>query len=153
MNVAVLTVSDRRFRGEGEDEGGPLCETLAREIGGQIVATAIVPDERADIEKALIQWCDAGGVDLILTTGGTGLGVRDVTPEATRAVIDREAQGIAEAMRAHGMRLTPYAALSRQVCGMRAATLIVNLPGAPKAIRECFDGVREILPHAIEMMR
>ncbi|HVL91303.1 MAG TPA: MogA/MoaB family molybdenum cofactor biosynthesis protein [Actinomycetota bacterium] len=153
MKVAVLTVSDRRSRGEEPDEGGPLCADLAREIGGEVVETAIVPDERDAIAKALAAWCDAGAADLILTTGGTGLGPRDVTPEATRAVIEREAPGLAEAMRAAGMKLTPYAALSRHVCGTRGSTLIVNLPGAPKAIRECFDGLREILPHAVEMMR
>lgn len=153
MKVAVLTVSDRRSRGEETDEGGPLCAALAGEVGGDVVATTIVPDERDAIEKALIDWCDAGTADLILTTGGTGLGPRDVTPEATRAVIEREAPGLAEAMRAAGMKITPYAALSRHVCGTRGATLIVNLPGSPKAIRECFDGIREILPHAVEMMR
>lgn len=153
LRVAVLTVSDRRSRGEETDEGGPLCEALAAEIGGRVVATAIVPDERDAIEKTLIDWCDTGAADLILTTGGTGLGPRDVTPEATRAVIDREAPGLAEAMRAAGMKITPFAALSRHVCGTRATTLIVNLPGAPKAIRESFDGIREILPHAVEMMR
>ncbi len=153
MKVAVLTVSDRSSRGERADEGGPLCETLATEVGGEVVARHLVPDERAEIEKALIEWADAGAIDLILTTGGTGLGPRDVTPEATKAVIDREAPGIAEAMRAHGAAVTPFASLSRQVCGTRGRALIVNLPGAPKAIRECFDGIREILPHAVEMMR
>lgn len=153
MNVAVLTVSDRRSRGEEADEGGPLCAALAAQIGGTVVATAIVPDERDAIEKTLIDWADGGVADLILTTGGTGLGPRDVTPEATRAVIQRDAPGIAEAMRAYGMKGTPFAALSRQVCGTRAGALIVNLPGSPKAIQECFDGIREILPHAVEMMR
>lgn len=149
----MLTVSDRSARGERADEGGPLCAELATEIGGTVVERAIVPDERPDIAKALIGWADAGRADLVLTTGGTGLGPRDVTPEATRDVIDRDAPGLAEAMRAGAMRTTPYAALSRQVCGTRAATLIVNLPGSPKAIRECFDAIREILPHAVEMMR
>lgn len=153
MRVAVLTVSDRSARGERPDEGGPLVERLATDAGWEVVARAIVPDERADIERALIAWADEGIADLILTTGGTGLGPRDVTPEATRAVIEREAPGIAEAMRAAGLAKTPYAALSRQVCGTRARALICNLPGAPKAAAECLEGVLDILPHAVEMMR
>jgi len=153
VKVAVLTVSDRRSRGEEPDEGGPLCAALAGEVGGDVVATAIVPDERVAIEAALAGWADAGVAELILTTGGTGLGPRDVTPEATRAVIEREAPGLAEAMRAAGTVITPFAALSRHVCGTRGPALIVNLPGSPKAIRECWEGIREILPHAVEMMR
>jgi molybdopterin adenylyltransferase len=153
MNVAVLTVSDRSARGERPDEGGPLVEKIVGSFGGDVVARALVPDERDLISKQLIDWADGGGIDLILTTGGTGLGRRDVTPEATRAVIEREAPGIAEATRAAGMQITQFAALSRQVCGTRGRTLILNLPGAPKAIEECLEAVREILPHAIEMMQ
>lgn len=149
----MLTVSDRRARGEGEDEGGPLLEKLAASIGGDVVATAIVPDEQPQITDVLKTWCDDGVAELILTTGGTGLGKRDVTPEATLSVIEREAQGIAEAMRANAMKITPFAALSRQICGMRKDALIVNFPGNPKAIEECFEAIRDILPHAVEMMR
>ncbi|GAC1420150.1 MAG: molybdopterin adenylyltransferase [Actinomycetota bacterium] len=151
MRVAVLTVSDRSARGERADEGGPLCVSLIAEIGGEVTRTALVPDEQDRIEKTVREWCDSNELDLVVTTGGTGLGPRDVTPEATRAVIEREAQGIAEMMRAGSG--TPLAALSRQVCGTRGATLIVNFPGSPKAIRECFDAIRGILPHAVEMMR
>lgn len=150
MRVAVLTVSDRSARGERADEGGPLVERLVAEAG-EVVARGLVPDEREAIESALREWADAGAADLILTTGGTGLGPRDVTPEATRAVIEREAPGIAEAMRAAGMRVTPYAALSRQVAGTRWRTLIVNLPGSPKAAAESLEAILEILPHAVEM--
>lgn len=151
MRVGVLTVSDRASRGEYEDEGGPLVARIISEAGGEVVATATVPDERASIEAALVEWCDE--VDLILTTGGTGLGPRDITPEATRAVLDREAPGIAEMTRAGGLRNTPFAALSRQVCGTRGSTLILNLPGSPKAAAECLEAVIEILPHAVEMMK
>jgi molybdopterin adenylyltransferase len=152
MKVAVLTVSDRSARSEREDEGGPLIEKLITEAGAEVVARAIVPDERTEIERALIDWADAGTADVILTTGGTGLGPRDVTPEATRAVLDREAPGIAEAMRGAGLAVTPFAALSRQVAGTRARTLIVNLPGKPKAIEEGLDAIIGVLSHAVEMM-
>lgn len=151
MRVAVLTISDRASSGEYEDVGGPLLADLAREIGGDIVATDLVPDERDEIEHVLSTWADEPVADLILTTGGTGLAPRDVTPEATRAVIDREAPGIAEAMRAVGMRATPFAMLSRQVAGQRGSTLIVNFPGSPKAIQEGFDAIREVVPHAVSI--
>ena len=149
----MLTISDRSARGERSDEGGPLVEQLVVAAGGRVVARAIVPDERTEIEAALKDWADCGAIDLILTTGGTGLGARDVTPEATRTVIDKEAPGIAEAMRAAGMASTPMAALSRQVAGARGTTLIVNLPGSPKAVQECLDAVIGILPHAVEMLQ
>jgi molybdopterin adenylyltransferase len=152
VRVAVLTISDRSARGERPDEGGPLIEQLMTGTGAEVVARAIVADEQNEIESALIKWADDGIADVIITTGGTGLGPRDVTPEATRAVIDREAPGIAEAMRDAGLRVTPFAALSRQVVGTRAKTLIVNLPGQPKAVEEGLDAVIGILPHAVEMM-
>jgi len=148
----VLTVSDSSARGERRDESGPLIEHLVVAAGGEVVAHAIVPDERPRIEEKLRDWSDDGASDLILTTGGTGLGPRDVTPEATRAVIHREAPGIAEAMRHAGLASTPMAALSRQVAGARGTTLIVNLPGSPKAVQECLDAVIGILPHAVEML-
>ncbi len=152
MKVGVLTISDRSARGERADEGGPLVEQLVVAAASEVVARAIVPDERTEIEPVLREWADGGAIDLILTTGGTGLSMRDVTPEATRAVVDREAPGIAEAMRAAGMTNTPMAALSRQVAGARGTTLIVNLPGSPKAIQECLDAIIGILPHAVEML-
>jgi molybdopterin adenylyltransferase len=152
VKVAVLTISDRSARGERRDESGPLIEQLVAAAGDEVVAHAIVPDERRRIEEKLREWSDGGAIDLILTTGGTGLGARDVTPEATRATIDREAPGIAEAMRAAGRTSTPMAALSRQVAGARGTTLIVNLPGSPKAVQEGLDAVLGILPHAVEML-
>jgi molybdenum cofactor synthesis domain-containing protein len=146
MRVAVLTVSDRASRGEYIDEAGPVVAGYFDEV----VATDVVPDEQDRIEDRLRSWI--GAVDLIVTTGGTGLGPRDVTPEATRAVIEREAPGLAEAMRAAGMAKTPNAALSRQACGIAGRTLIVNVPGSPKAAAECIEAIIEILPHAVEMM-
>jgi molybdenum cofactor synthesis domain-containing protein len=151
MRVGVLTISDRAAAGERADEGGPLVAEIVGRVG-EIVATATVPDDVDAIRLALCAWADAGTIDLIVTTGGTGLGPRDVTPEATKGVIDREAPGIAEAMRAAGLAKTPYAALSRQVAGMRGRTLIVNVPGSLKAIREGLEGVLDVLPHAVEMM-
>ena len=155
VTVAVLTVSDATTAGQRVDESGPAVERSVGEAGFTVVATATVPDDRDRIEDALRSWSDAagGGTDLVLTTGGTGLGPRDVTPEATRAVIDREVPGIPEAMRAAGMRTTPYAALARQVAGQRGATLIVNLPGSPKAAVESLEAVMEVLPHAVALTR
>lgn len=152
MKVGVLTVSDRRARGEGEDEGGPLVEKMVTDAGGEIVARDVVADERDHIEARLRGWSNSGDVDVIITTGGTGLGPRDVTPEATKAIIDREAPGITELMRAAGLKHTPLAALSRQVAGQRNNTLIVNLPGSPKAIAEGLEAVLPVLEHAVEMM-
>ena len=148
----MLTVSDRRSRGEGEDEGGPLVERMVADAGGEIVASDVVADERDHIEARLRAWSNTGDVDVVITTGGTGFGPRDVTPQATLAVVEYEAPGIAELMRASGMKHTPYAALSRQVCGVRNKTLIVNLPGSPKAVAEGLDAILGILPHAVEMM-
>jgi molybdenum cofactor synthesis domain-containing protein len=153
IGVGVMTVSDRASRGEYADEGGPLVERMVTDAGHEVVARAVVADEQTEIEELLREWSARDGVDVVLTTGGTGLGPRDVTPEATRAIIDRDAPGIAEAMRAAGMRATPFAALSRQVAGARGTTLIVNLPGSPKAAAECLEAVIEILPHAVEMLR
>ena len=153
MRAAILTVSDRAARGERPDESGPTVGRMAERAGFEIVARAVVPDDRARITQALRRWSDANEADLVLTTGGTGLGPRDVTPEATLETIERVVPGIPEAMRATGMRSTPYAALSRQVAGVRGRTLIVNLPGSPRAVQECLDAVLDTLPHAIALLQ
>ncbi len=151
--VGILTVSDRGARGEREDRSGPaLAEAIAALPGAEVVARAVVPDERSEIEAALHGWV-AQGLDLVLTTGGTGFSPRDITPEATRAVIDREAPGLAEAMRAASLTVTPHAMLSRAVAGMAGCTLIVNLPGSPKAARENLLTIMPALPHGLDKLR
>ena len=151
--IGILTVSDRGARGEREDRSGPaLAEAILALPGAEVVAQAVVPDERPEIEAALRRWV-AEGLDLILTTGGTGFSPRDVTPEATRAVIEREAPGLAEAMRAESLRITPHAMLSRAVAGMAGSTLIVNLPGSPKAACENLRTLLAALPHGLDKLR
>jgi len=154
IRVAILTVSDRAARGEAEDHSGPaIARIVQEELQAGVVQRAIVPDEQAQIEARLIVWADSGQVDLILTTGGTGFALRDVTPEATQAVIDRPAPGIAEAMRAVSLAVTPHAMLSRAAAGIRGRTLIVNLPGSPKAVRENLAVILPVLPHAVELLQ
>jgi molybdenum cofactor synthesis domain-containing protein len=153
VDVGILTVSDRASGQQYEDRSGPLIRRLVEErLGWEIAETATVPDEIDQIEKTLIGWVDARRLAVIFTTGGTGFAPRDVTPEATRAVIEREAPGLAEAMRAASLRVTPHAMLSRAVCGIRAQTLIINLPGSPKAVKENLDVLLPVLPHALELL-
>jgi molybdenum cofactor synthesis domain-containing protein len=147
VRVAILTVSDRSARGEREDETGPALERALK--NHEIVERQIVPDEQPQIQMVLRRWCDGHSADLIITNGGTGLGRRDVTPEATRAVIEREVPGLGEAMRANSP--TSLAYLSRQVAGVRNGTLIINLPGSPRAALECLAAIFDILEHAVEM--
>ncbi|WP_299028087.1 MogA/MoaB family molybdenum cofactor biosynthesis protein [uncultured Thermanaerothrix sp.] len=151
--VAILTISDRSYRGERPDTSGPQLEQLMSNQGWQITATAIVPDDIERIRQVLLQWCDDDVADLILTTGGTGVGPRDVTPEATQSVIERPLPGIAEAMRAASLQITPHAMLSRSVAGIRKRTLIINLPGSPKGAIENLETVLPALPHAIALIR
>jgi molybdenum cofactor synthesis domain-containing protein len=148
-----VTVSDKGHTGEREDASGPLLVTLLKKIGAEVVHRQIVPDERAEIERVLIEMADEARLDLVVTTGGTGLTPRDVTPEATLAVVEREAPGLAEALRFEGYRRTPLAVLSRGVAGVRGRTLIVNLPGSPKAVREGMEVLSLIIPHAVKMVR
>ena len=150
--AAVITVSDKGSRGERQDTSGPaLCEIL-RGMNWEIAYTAIIPDEAEVIKSELIKCADELKVGLVLTTGGTGFSPRDVTPEATREVIERDVPGIPEAMRAESMKITPMGCLSRAVAGIRGATLIINLPGSEKAARECFSAVSGAIQHGTEML-
>ncbi|NLM84644.1 MAG: MogA/MoaB family molybdenum cofactor biosynthesis protein [Clostridiales bacterium] len=153
FTAAVITVSDKGFAGERVDTGGPLVRSMLEEAGYEVVHTAIVPDEREQIERALIHCADALDAALVVTTGGTGFSPRDVTPEATIAVCERLAPGIPEAMRAESMKITNRGMLSRQQAGIRGRTLIINLPGSPKAIRENLAAVLPALGHGLEMLR
>lgn len=153
LRIGVLTISDMGARGLRADGSGEAIRQTLPRMQGQEVRYAIVPDERERIAEVLREWADSGQVDLILTTGGTGLGPRDVTPEATRDVLDREAPGLAEAMRADTLKKTPFAMISRQVAGARGRCLIVNLPGSPRAVRECLEVVLPVLPHAVQLLR
>ena len=152
MKVGILTVSDKGARGEREDLSGPAIREMIEAAGGEVVRTKIVPDEREEIRAALIAWSDEG-LDLVLTTGGTGFSPRDWTPEATKSVVAREAPGLPEAMRRAGAEKTPTAMLSRATAGIRASTLIVNLPGSEKAVRESLTAILPALPHAVDVLR
>ena len=150
MTAAVLTVSDSAARGEREDLSGPATAELLRKHGFEVVAQRVVADEQPAIEAALVDL--AGLAQLVVTTGGTGIAERDVTPEATRAVCSRLIEGIPEKIRAAGLEKTRYAVLSRGVCGVRGKTLILNLPGSPKGAAESLQSVIDILPHVIDLL-
>jgi molybdenum cofactor synthesis domain-containing protein len=152
MKIGILTISDRGARGEYEDRSGPLlAEILTAHTPWQITHRAVIPDEFETIVETLTRWCDEG-VNLLLTSGGTGFAPRDVTPEATKRVIERETPGIAETLRAESLKITRHAMLSRATAGIRGQTLIINLPGNPKAVRENLDVLLPILPHALELL-
>ena len=152
MRIGVLTISDKGARGERADTSGPAIVEMVAAIGGEAVQRGIVPDESEAIQATLKHWADDMHLDLILTTGGTGLASRDVTPEATLGVIEREAPGIVEAVRAESLKKTPFAMLSRAVAGIRGSTLIVNLPGSEKAVRESLAVILPVLPHAVDLL-
>jgi len=151
--AGVLTVSDKGARGEREDTSGAAIREMLSTLDVTVERYEVIPDDRASIAQRLIAWADDDGLDLIVTTGGTGLGPRDVTPEATREAIDYEAPGLAEAMRLEGLKHTPMAMLSRAAAGVRGRTLIVNLPGSPRGVRESLSVLLPVLPHALETLR
>lgn len=153
MRIAIVTVSDKGSRGERVDTAGPAIREIMEGRGAEVVSYEIVPDERQLIESALIEIADREGTDIIFTTGGTGFSPRDVTPEATLAVVDRLAPGIPEAMRSASLAVTPHAMLSRATAGIREKTLIVNMPGSEKAVRESLEIILPALPHAVEILR
>lgn len=153
IRVAILTLSDRSARGERPDESGPALVKAATGHGWVVTQTALLPDSLPQICEQLITWSDSGTLDLILTTGGTGFAPRDITPEATRQVLERLTPGLDEAMRAASLRVTPHAMLSRGVSGIRRRTLIVNLPGSPRAALENLQVIAPVLPHAIALLQ
>jgi molybdopterin adenylyltransferase len=152
VKAAVITISTSKAAGEGVDESGPELAAVADDLGAELAAREVVPDDRARIEEVLRRLADEERCDLVLTSGGTGFAPSDVTPEATRAVIDREAPGIAEAMRAVSREHSPHWMLSRAVAGIRGRTLIVNFPGSPKSIRETASVIAPALPHALSLL-
>ncbi len=153
LKVGIITVSDRGAREEREDRSGPVAEEiLTSELGAEVLMRETVPDEVQQIKEALLKGCRLG-LDLIVTTGGTGVSPRDVTPEATKEVIERELPGFSEAMRMEGFKKTPHAIISRGLCGLRGKTLIVNLPGSPKAVREGLQVILPAIPHTLEKAR
>jgi len=151
IKVAILTLSDKGSRGERKDTSGPAIEELVKKIDAEIVASVILPDENALIKKKLISLCKKA--DLVLTTGGTGVSPRDVTPDATREVIKYEIPGIAEAMRLKGLKKTPFAMISRAIAGVRGKTLIINLPGSPQAVKENLSAILPVITHTIEKIQ
>jgi len=152
IKAVVLTISDSASRGEREDLSGPAVVSELQSLKAEIIATEILPDDRERIAARLRHYAAGGAVNLVVTTGGTGLSPRDITPEATRDVIEREAPGLAELMRAESVKITPLAALSRSVCGALGRTLIVNLPGSARGARENLQAIARLLPHAIALL-
>lgn len=151
IKVAILTLSDKGSKGERKDTSGPAIEKLVKKINAEIIHSEILPDEKALIRKRLVALCKKA--DLVLTTGGTGVSPRDVTPDATREVIKYEIPGIAEAMRLEGLKKTPYSMISRAVAGVRNRTLIINLPGSPKAVKENLSTILPVISHTIEKIQ
>jgi molybdenum cofactor synthesis domain-containing protein len=153
LNLGIITISDKAWQGKRPDESGPLIRDSFSTADCQVVKYEVIPDEADIIAQKLAQWADEGSVDIILTTGGTGLAPRDVTPEATLSVVDKEVPGLAEMMRVQSFSITPLSMLSRAVAGMRKECLIINLPGSPKAVSECLEIIMPVLPHAVDVIK
>ena len=153
ITIGILTISDKGSQGQRRDISGPVIREKMSAIDSTVEKYEIVPDERGEIVSVLTRWADEGGVDVVLTTGGTGLSQRDVTPEATRAVIDKDVPGFGEAMRMKSLEKTPMAVLSRAMAGIRGKCLIINLPGSPKAVDECLELILPAMPHAVEIIK
>lgn len=153
IRFGILTLSDRSSRGERADSSGPALASRIQAEGWSVVKQSLLPDDQDAIREILISWVDSGEMDVILTTGGTGFSPRDITPEATRSVIERESPGLAEAMRAASLKVTPHAMLSRIVTGIRKKTLIVNLPGSPKGAVENLQVIVPVLSHAVQLLQ
>ena len=153
LKFGILTISDMGWRGQRPDESGQTIRDRVSLSDSRVVRYEVVPDETDLIASKLTEWANDGSVDIILTTGGTGLGPRDVTPEATLSIVDKVVPGLAEAMRVGTLTKTPFAMLSRAVAGVRGRCLIINLPGSPKAVRECLEIVLPVIPHAAEIIK
>ncbi|MEN6393642.1 MAG: MogA/MoaB family molybdenum cofactor biosynthesis protein [Anaerolineaceae bacterium] len=153
IRFAILTISDRSWAGERDDLSGPALESLIQNTGWKVCIKDILPDDMELIKAKLIEWCDSGQLDVIVTSGGTGFSPRDITPEATLAIIERNAPGLSEAMRSASLKITPHGMLSRGISGIRGNSLIVNLPGSPKAAVENLQTILEVLPHAVQLLR
>ena len=153
FNLGILTISDKGWQGERYDESGQVIRECLTVLDSCVVKYEVIPDEVAVIAAELTEWADGGSVDVILATGGTGLGQRDVTPEATLSILDKVVPGFAEVMRAKTFPATPFAILSRAVAGVRGKCLIINLPGSAKAVRECLEVILPVIPHAMEIIK
>jgi len=153
FNLGILTISDKGWQGQRYDESGKVIRDSLSLLDSRVVKYEVIPDEANVIASKLAEWADEGGVDIILTTGGTGLSQRDVTPEATLSIVDKVVPGFAEAMRAKTFSMTPFAILSRAVAGVRKKCLIINLPGSPKGVRECLEVILPVIPHALEIIK
>ncbi len=153
FKIAILTISDRGSKGEREDTSGPLIREMVKDLPAEVIHYEVIPDEKEKIAEALVRSADRLRADLILTTGGTGLSPRDVTPDATLGVIDKVVPGFSEAMRAESLKKTPHAMISRAITGIRGSTLIVNLPGSPKGVRENLSVILSALPHALSKLK
>ena len=151
--MGILTISDKGWHGQRQDKSGEVIKDSLSLLDSRVVKYEIIPDEREIISSKLVEWANEGSVDVILTTGGTGLSQRDVTPEATLSIVDKVVPGFAEVMRAESFRTTPFTVLSRAVAGVKGKCLIINLPGSPKGVQECLETILPAIPHAVEIIK